>query len=177
MKINVSLIVVLVLATILGGCDLFEKGEPKTELEKLPRATQSGKNTFGCLVGGKAWVPQTSVDAYGFYQEGILSLTAILETARRDQGMSFVIYDSDLSESTYQLGEEINPSGYYANFGDNIQECGFATTVTHTGKLVITHLDETNFIISGTFEFEAYSDDCSKTVQVTDGRFDLHYAP
>jgi len=38
-----------------------DQPRPKTELEKLPAATQTGAYTFGCLVNGKAWVVQNSL--------------------------------------------------------------------------------------------------------------------
>lgn len=38
-----------------AGC---KKNKPKTELEKLPPITQTGANTFGCLVNGRTWIPK-----------------------------------------------------------------------------------------------------------------------
>ena len=36
-----------------------KKNKPqKTELEKLPPVTQTGANTFGCLINGKAFTPK-----------------------------------------------------------------------------------------------------------------------
>ena len=46
---------------LLQSCD-----DSVTELEKLPPATQTGKNTFGCLVEGKAWVTKTSTGTDGY---------------------------------------------------------------------------------------------------------------
>lgn len=157
----------------LESCDLFEKGQkPKTELEKLPPETQEGKNTFGCLVDGKAWLTRTSIDAQAFYQEGVLSITADL--SEKAQGISITIRDSDIKTIEYVLESE--PIAY-ALFGDDVENCGYSTTSMFKGKLLIKKIDKVNFIISGIFEFEAYSAACDKIVLITNGRFDLNYAP
>lgn len=39
-------------------CKLQKNKPTKTELEKLPPITQIGANTFGCLINGKAWIPE-----------------------------------------------------------------------------------------------------------------------
>ncbi|MEO0272796.1 MAG: DUF6252 family protein [candidate division WOR-3 bacterium] len=159
----------------LESCDLFEKDQkPKTELEKLPPETQEGKNTFGCLVDGKAWVTKTSIDAQAFYQEGVFAMGAFLKGNNLDQGMSFYIYDLNLSIKEYSLTDNTDQ---YANFGDNILKCGFKTTSAYSGTLIITNIDNVKFIISGIFEFEAYSPECDKIVKITNGRFDLNFAP
>lgn len=168
--------VFLAISLALESCELFDRGS-ESEDDKLPKATQSGKNTFGCLVNGKVWVTETTTDASAFYQDGVLLISATLETISRDQGISFYIYDQDLAESNYPLQEHIDQFSSFANFGDDILDCGFETTSSHNGNIIITHLDQTNFIISGTFEFEAYSDDCDKVMKITKGRFDLNYAP
>jgi len=157
----------------LESCDLFDKYQkPKTELEKLPPETQEGKNTFGCLVDGKAWVTRTSIDAYAYYQEGVLSIIADLSA--KAQGISILIRDNDIKTIEYILESEPRA---YAQFGDDVENCGYSTTSMFKGKLLITKIDKVNFIISGIFEFKAYSADCNKVIEVTHGRFDLNYAP
>lgn len=162
--------VLIIAFFLLGGCN----DDSQTEKEKLPPATQTGENTFGCLVDGKAWVTETSIDAYGFYQSGVLSITALLEKKGVDQGMGFIIHDVNLEERHYVFSL---PPDNYAAFGDNILNCGFETNSQYMGTLTVTNFDSNQFIISGLFEFEAYSDDCTKLVKITEGRFDLHYAP
>ena len=48
--------IIIACANIFTACKK-DKTET-TELSKLPAATQTGANTFGCLVNGKAWVAQ-----------------------------------------------------------------------------------------------------------------------
>jgi hypothetical protein len=170
-----------ILTLLLASCDRCEEDPtPKTELEKLPPATQEGKHTFGCLVDGKSWVTRISTDVSSFYQEGVLLITAFNNNKDVHQGMSIHIHDQNLSEQQYHLSDNNRDQfSNAANFGDSISKCAFETTSEFTGTVVITHLDEGygKWIISGTFEFEAYSSECQQTVKVTDGRFDLTYAP
>jgi hypothetical protein len=161
----------------LQNCSLFDfDGKPKTELEKLPRATNTGEGTFGCLVDGKAWVAKSDSwsppAAKAFYQEGRLSITGVASAI--GQTMRLSLYDLNLTEQAYAL------NAYPDSYGilDEINTyCEYITSSEYSGQLTITHLDKINYIISGTFEFEAYSVDCSKKVTVTKGRFDLQYAP
>lgn len=151
--------------------------KPKSELEKLPPVTQEGKHTFGCLVNGKAWVTETSTDSWAFYQEGVLSINAKLLNNYFDQGI--YIYDKNLAAQEYLVSSHVDQFSNIAGLGDDSAKCSFETTSGHTGVVSITHIDQGygKWIISGTFEFEAYSRDCQKIVKVTEGRFDLTYAP
>jgi hypothetical protein len=45
---------------------------------------------------------------------------------------------------------------------------------THTMGTFFSKIDRTNYILSGTFEFSAVTENCD-TVKITDGRFDVHY--
>ena len=47
----------LLLLALSSLCTSCKKDAPQDELSKLPPATQTGANTFGCLVNGKAFVP------------------------------------------------------------------------------------------------------------------------
>ena len=169
-----------ILGILLAGCEgCNDDPLPLSELEKLPPPTQDGKNTFGCLVDGKAWVTETSVDAFAFYQEGVLSITA--GNNQNTESIYIYMYDANLIEQEYHLPKE-NANHFTSVAGleqDKAPECIFETTSDYHGKVEITHLDKRagKWIISGTFEFEAYSSDCQKAIKVTDGRFDLTYAP
>lgn len=158
----------------LQQCD---ESSPKqlTELEKLPPATQSGKGTFGCLVDGKAWVIERVSNVQADYQIGHLSVSAGLSNDSFIAIMSIDVNDNDLKEQLYVLTES-GLNGNYARYYDYNSSCEYLTTNTYTGIVSITHLDKINFIISGTFEFEVYSADCTQVIKITDGRFDIHYA-
>lgn len=150
------------------GCD---KDEP-TELEKLPPATQSGRRTFGCLVDGKAWVIEGITDVDGYYQMGTLFIAASVANNVIVQEIAIGLQDNNLTTQDYLLSDYP-----YGRLNDLRSNCDHRTSSNYSGKLTITHLDKTRSIISGTFAFEAYSSDCEKVVRITDGRFDIYYAP
>lgn len=134
---------------LFQNCD-----EPLTELGKLPPATQSGESTFGCLVNGKAWVTEISTDADAYYQDGRLFISTFLTKGNVDQGITISLKDYNLTEKEYILMEYPEIFGRLRNHVDN---CEYLTSSIHIGSLIVTHLDQINYIISGTFEFELYS--------------------
>ncbi len=161
--------ILIFLLTSCDGCK--DDPQPKAELEKLPLATQTGKHTFGCLLNEQAWVTKTTIDSWAFYQEGVLSIGSSLVTKDINQGMGFVIRDSNLSESKYILNDSIYR---YGNFGDDNTKCTYSC-YDGRGELTITKLDQAKRIISGTFYFTVSNANCD-TIRVSDGRFDLTYA-
>ncbi len=95
-------------------------------------------------------------------------------------------YKKQLLISAYALNQTtpilpaaaLDQCSNYAVFlpNDNPREA-YITDVQHTGTVRLTYVDLTNVsvkrIAAGTFEFTAVSNlDPSKTIQVTDGRFD-----
>lgn len=56
-KYTTFLIVLLATTLLAASCKKDKAQDDRTELEKLPPITQTGANTFGCLVNGKAWLP------------------------------------------------------------------------------------------------------------------------
>lgn len=146
---------------------------PKTELEKLPPATQEGKNTFGCLVNGKAWVTESSIDAIALYEMAVLQISAGIEEKDRDQGITLAILGGITQGMSYDLS--LDPE-YEAKFGWIRPEriCTYDDDSTLSGRLTITKLDASKFIVAGEFEFITVVQDCD-TIKVTDGRFDLTY--
>ncbi len=155
------------------SCNLFGT-DPKSELEKLPPATQQGKNTFGCLVNGKAWVTRTSTDVTSFYQSGALQVSAGIDESGRDQGISLILLNSVVQGASYDL---TNDPQYQSSFSwiKSPMICFYEAENTLIGNLTITKLDQTNLIIAGRFEFTTVVSNCD-TIRVTDGRFDLLYA-
>jgi hypothetical protein len=165
-------IIPLLFITLLSACEgCKDDPAPKTELEKLPPITQEGKNTFGCLVNGKAWVTETSIDAVVAYQLDILQISACLTNKDNDNCMSFYAFGDRTIETINLVGNQNAGIG----FGDKRSNCDYPSENTLTGNLSITNLDEIKLIISGTFEFTTVTNECD-TIKVTDGRFDLTYA-
>jgi hypothetical protein len=174
MKISNPMIVTLLL--VLSSCEGCKKDEPKpkTELEKLPPATQEGKNTFGCLVNGKAFVPATSIDAGAVYQLGILQIYATIYKPYLQFGM--VILEKNygqLTTTAYQLNR-FPDSSCSATSQDVI--CDYNPQECIRGSIVLTKIDRVNYVISGTFDFILAKTSCD-TLNITSGRFDIRYIP
>jgi hypothetical protein len=48
----------LLLVTLTLSCCTKDDNKPKNPIDQLPPATQTGANTAGCLVNGKAFLPR-----------------------------------------------------------------------------------------------------------------------
>jgi len=162
------------------GCDDDDKQPTLTELDKLPPLTFTGENTFGCLIDSVAFT--TSI-VYSVYQNDfLLTIGGRIQSDLQnntDMTVSMVTRSTVNSGDTFLLNvegvEDGSSWGSYTTINDDTV-CGRETNDVNTGRLAIEHIDKENFIISGTFNFIACTQDCD-TVRITDGRFDLRYTP
>ena len=62
-KLKFYLIALLFIPLFSAKCTKkpIEPTPPKTPLEQLPPATQTGANTFGCLVDGEVYIPKGNI--------------------------------------------------------------------------------------------------------------------
>ncbi|MDR2206325.1 MAG: hypothetical protein LBE36_09270 [Flavobacteriaceae bacterium] len=178
----------IILSTLLLlGCK--DDDENSSNPAQLPPATQTGKNTAGCLVNGKVLLPRgQAIDGppiltshYQYLDGGYHFGLGINDNITKGfPGIFIGSHNISFEEGhTYQFSEnlwddtQIFSTASYVNF-----DVGhFLTKGDYTGELKITHLDTINYIISGTFWFDAVDDISGKKVEVREGRFDLHYAP
>jgi len=149
----------------------------------LPSATQIGKNTAGCLIDGKIFLPGgeslnsgSALHSQYLVYEGkyIFSLTII---NFKDNIHLIQIGASDvelIKNKTYELTmkSDITVSGKYTIGGGLID--GFSTNNETNGELTITNLNLQERIISGTFWFDARNGSGEK-VEIREGRFDVRY--
>jgi hypothetical protein len=159
----------------LSGCSKEEA--PKSPVDSLPPITQTGENTFACLINGKPFF--SSKERRASYTVANGAYTFGVYGSRRDEiglrTVSIQGIDVDpLKEGTYALKSEIsgNFSGLYGIDGGLTLDTG--TTDENPGLLTITRFDLEEFIVSGTFEFSV-KDDEGNTLNFTDGRFDLKF--
>ena len=155
----------------LISCDFGSGNKPKIELEKLPPITQTGENTFGCLVNGEAFVVTNSYDLVAMYQQGVLFIGGEKDFNNLSSHISILVKDAISQNQIYTLNNNTSSKGEYY-----IDGCFYTTTPTLTGTLEITHFDTNKYIISGVYEFSTVNEDCD-TVRITDGRFDMQYIP
>ena len=183
-KLILSLVTVFLIFSITS----CKKNKNIAPIDQLSPETQTGKNTFGCLVDGKVFLPkgpslnpilqcayqylQTNYSKGYFFQLGasqrgnkeleLLSVSLGTDSLQISSGQSY-----KLKEGKGNAGAQVSKySGYTMEF--------FLTTNSTEGELFITKLDEINQIVSGTFWFNAVNEN-GDTVKVTDGRFDMQY--
>ena len=150
----------------------------------LPPATQSGANTFGCLVNGVPWVPagsngtaNLSIDYDPGFNNGIFSIAAMrVISPAQTTSIGIGIRDSLNFFSPPKLLFLTKNSlfGVYYNDFSNCTYSYFDTTIIREGQLLISTLDRSNRIIAGTFEAKLIKTGCD-TIKITNGRFDFKF--
>ncbi|RYE18438.1 MAG: hypothetical protein EOP51_21960 [Sphingobacteriales bacterium] len=172
---------------LLTACS---KDDDTNSPDTLPPATQEGKNTFGCKVNGRNWVPDSddwmASVLYSHYisQDTTVGPKGQLHVGASNgilhQGVRFtipvlppILGNYTLNQSHYLLG---GGGGYSSNISPNSSNDYFTDTL-HTGTVTLTKFDTINHIVSGTFYFQAKLQGGTETVNVTDGRFDISYYP
>ncbi|TRX72186.1 DUF6252 family protein [Carboxylicivirga sp. M1479] len=173
----------LTLPIMLIGIILMGSGcEEDDKKPELPPITQSGENTFGCLVDGEVWLPKKgmittppfSVSNYQ-YDDGRWLIIAnnlkqsiyfyMCQDSLLKGSTTFLIesLDNCSTASFYDESEESRESKKYRTDGD-----------AFNGQLIITRFDLEELIIAGTFYFDAINDN-GNVVKIREGRFDLKF--
>ncbi|UYZ58307.1 hypothetical protein [Hymenobacter latericus] len=153
--------------------------QPKRPEDQLPPATQTGANTFGCLVNGQPWTPQGNDGTGNYsivcdpgYNYGLLNVATyrIYNKGTAHQTLGFYS-DSVRAPGRYPITYR---SRHRGNFIDRPTRCEYFSRDAGTysrGSFTITRLDLQAGIVSGTFDFTLVKPGCD-TVKVTHGRFD-----
>jgi len=179
-------LLLLFLAAVICIAPSCKKSNPAPvdPLSQLPPATQTGANTFGCLVNGQAFLPSSNFSSgqtpyqcnyiytnggYNFFVEGSnqagsnyiseISLGTVLLPIHENQTLNL---------------EDYNVSGKACGAYDIILRDSYTTKSNVKGQLYISKLDSINQIVAGTFFFNAVNSN-GDTVHVTNGRFDMKY--
>ncbi|WP_445734252.1 DUF6252 family protein [Mariniflexile sp.] len=178
MKTFTTLIVFSLMLMAVTNCK-NDDDTPSNPIDKLPPATQTGENTFGCLVNGKPFVVSNTTNMTAIYQGGGLSIAGEIDVNNFFSEVSIFISESIIGQQiaeniTYTLNNDNTMKGQYYREDKN---CFYYTTLSEKGFVEIKKLDKVNFIVSGTFGFQAISDDCKEIISITNGRFDLQYIP
>lgn len=158
----------------------------KKEVAELPPATQTGAHTFGAKVNGANWVPRgfLSIPAHDALSVHVLANGDMYINAT-DMASSPTEYEFEIllknvtGTGTYQLNTTTTyPTSnvsyaYYVKRTMTPQD-EWITSANATGSVTITKYDVQNKILSGTFQFNLVDYyDATKTMSVTDGRFDI----
>ncbi|UOR05299.1 hypothetical protein MUN82_20495 [Hymenobacter aerilatus] len=172
---------------LLTGCE-------KDPFNRLPNATQKGKNTAGFLLEGEAWLPEgkfltsTRNPVSGFWRKtprgSSLGLSFLQVNSAKARFSGVDIYLVGIRQpGTYSLQQEpdINlgerRQGYASFFiSQPAPSIQYYTGPTAPGTVTITRLDTINRIASGTFDLTLLEDGGTRTVRITKGRFDVRLA-
>ncbi len=167
---------------ISSGCKKNRTQKPKTELEKLPPVTQTGANTFGCLINGEAFIPGggglfdkiLNVHYDENYGAGSLNIKATMYSGGN-------VYIISILGNVNNTGEyELLFRGDYGVFySTTFSTCSFNTFDPPqpnkiSGLLNILKFNKVSKTIAGTFSFKINTDQCGE-IEATDGRFDVQY--
>lgn len=169
--------ILILFSFIIIACQA-DDNNPISQIDLLPPATQTGENTFGCLLDGQAFLPDNLPGAYNCYYQFVdgnyyfnvvagnlqnpnPSANALALKTEKKQ-----IYQGE----TYQLLELLDGNAYGA-----LSKNGYYyTSQTETGELTITKLDFDNNIVAGTFWYDI-KDQNGVVHQIREGRFDMQF--
>ena len=186
MKNLKTLLCILLTGSLLAAsCKKSKPGAALTELEKLPPITQTGANTFGCLVDGKAWLPNGSKPQIGgpniqVYVDPTFQGGAFYVTGHQYQGpYQTVAFGSSrcVNAGFFTTDSMFNSFDYKKtiNGGTSIEFRTPENGIYRKGFFNISRYDLINGVFSGTFEVKLYKTDGSfgDTLRITNGRFDV----
>ncbi|WP_289023772.1 hypothetical protein [uncultured Salegentibacter sp.] len=178
MKTNFPYILFFVL--FIYSCDKNDD-QPQSPIDQLPPATQTGEQTFGCLIDGEPFISDNfgrgRPSAFYQYIDGKYTFN-IGAYKSSDSTLNVAIAGRNiegLQESIFRLIEEEDEN----IFGKLIISKGgiqlnSSSLTENPGELIITNFDPDNFILSGTFEFTVLDEEGNE-IEITDGRFDVKY--
>ena len=183
-KFRITILLMLCILTLSCSSD-DDNASASDPVNQLPEATQIGANTAGALVDGEPITPKgggITPNLIAFYQfldgeyffsigfadneqENVKSINIFTSRVILQQNTTFNLDNPDDSSLTGGGGE-------YSINGDEIE---YNTIEDNIGELTITHLDEQNRIVSGTFWFDAVNEE-GEVVEVREGLFDVTYS-
>jgi uncharacterized protein DUF6252 len=151
----------------------------------LPSPTSKGANTFGCLMDGKAWIPEGSTGLFasvyptsgGFFDEVDSTMSIYIMAYGNNDEMTIYLKNGTavgtyyLNKNTSTKPSAVLPEASYGTY-DVMYEPEYVTDSIHTGVVTITHADLSTGIVSGTFDMQLYQKSTGKTITVSHGRFD-----
>jgi len=161
------------LLLLASFCCLSLHCKKESELDKLPSATTKGMQTLGCLINGRAFTGNGHSKLFrGVYHD------AMIEIEVKD------IVDGDLYFRTEGIitkpGDYVIPyTPSVENLFEFLGDDDYTSRYTPSGFafLRITRLDSVQHYIAGQFDFTIFNSNGTASVHVSNGRFDIKYAP
>lgn len=163
-----------------------KRDKTNNPVDELPPETQTGANTFGCLIDGKVFLPKGNPLA-----GPILKAQYQLVNGRQGFGISARHSNGETGKIVGIIGDSVMISigtinltslspgkfrgGYTYSDLSNLTGISYNTNEIEKGQITIKHFDTINQIVSGIFWFDAKDTVTGKIVQIREGRFDLPY--
>ena len=193
---------ILFFLTILSlvGCSKNDDPMPSDPLAKLPPETQTGANTFGCIINNQVFYPRDGTSS--LLSPGGKGLMIWGDPSANQQYNEFeirnlqdgkpcsrmIIHLQNLPQ--LQVGEYIwKPSNFNSSIDGLQQNYVFAkifNNATNTwkfygsyensGKVTITKYASNNTIISGNFSGKLRLINSTEEIEILNGRFDINKA-
>lgn len=178
----------ILIAFLLIGC----RDSSEDDAAKLPSETQTGANTFGCLVNGRLFYPRDGTSVMGSANaidwSGNLKFDE-LDVNNFNGGKpinNFIMHFQDIP--TKGKGEYVWKESNFDNGVDGLmQNYLFVRAFNYTtntwkwyssyensGKTIITKYGEGQPIVSGTFSGKLRTQDGKDEIEITNGRFDFN---
>jgi hypothetical protein len=164
-------------------------------IDQLPEATITGENTFGCLIDGEAYTPYypflgggSSLIARYDISPGGWAFTLRAQRQRGDEPYRTIVIFADSIEiedgqtftfvDSWLFRDGVSPKGNFEGIYGYRDESGvppnqqniYYGTFVSSGQITFTKFSDG--IASGTFWFDAITEDGSDTVRIREGRFD-----
>jgi hypothetical protein len=155
----------------------------------LPPVSTSGKNSFGCILNGNGWHPQTPWSIWSqnplmssyYFVNGNFELEALKQVWTYPPG--YLSADQKLTLGLQYIGgTSFEVQHVKIQFFDGNSPCN--TVVPNTlyeladspnNYFKIIHFDTANAILSAVFSFDLTNPNCKDTLALKNGRMDLKF--
>ena len=180
MKTKLPLYLALLLLTQCSKCK--NDPAPADPASQLPPPTQTGANTFGCLINGQPYTPKGNngtSNLYILYDSSFRGGALGIQTYRIDGSRRQYLSIDTAPVTSIGVYSFIRPTGVCtANYADTPGASSGCNLIYsdqdvayRSGYLEITKFDTRARIISGTFNFKLLQPGCD-TLKIIQGRFD-----
>lgn len=172
--------------TILGMLSLLLAVVSSCEKEyEFPPITQEGKNTFGCKINGKEFVPGNDHQPFSMNlrcsYERIDENERLVVSVIRDKSGSLggMILDlnglkNELKVGTYGVYDfEPGSAGFFGSRYHLGKQ--YVPSREHDGQLEVLRFDREARIFAGKFHFTFIDEPSGETLTITEGRFDVKW--